>query len=199
MVFVIWSTHQSNIRVWLRKSDPRTLRLFCGPLPCPGCMWVLWKGEVAATIACKRDHHKHSKGLRLDFLYTDQRCNPPGSWVCCFSTLGVASFATAQEAASFPLQSRQKKKKKKKQHTPVRLHNINLLDVTHSLISRNPRKPVVRGLDLVSYRHVFLPCIMGFDDKLNHQSSHSTCLDALRCYRCNVLLLLLRCSFRVIS
>ena len=68
----------------------------------------------------------------------------------------------------------------------LQLCNINLLNVTSSLISRNLREWMFLSLNLTLCYHVSLPYIMDFDIQINHQNiqimhSHSSC-----CHHCNV-------------
>ena len=72
-----------------------------------------------------------------------------------------------------------------------KLRNINLLNVTPSLISQNPKE----WLFLIqishlytfipNYCHIFLPLIMSFDIIINYQRIHTTRSHASRCHHCS--------------
>ena len=59
------------------------------------------------------------------------------------------------------------------------------LNVTPSLLSRNPKEWMFLIVDLVPYCHISLPCIMGFDIKMNHQRIQTTHMHTSRCHHCN--------------
>ena len=74
-----------------------------------------------------------------------------------------------------------------------KLHNINLHNNTHSLISQNPRERMFVVSNLTPYCHVSLPYITKFVKIANHRRSQPTTLNcAMNQYmECFLLLLLL--------